>query len=121
MRYLWLDCFLVRLVITNGASTAAASALVLQFSLILQEDKTLQWDRMYGDWSSFCYAFQSNQLPNKSVLTTLPMSPDGAKQIVTLVVQPIAANIGITLPAPLSKLNTDKEVNWCMEVSNQLI
>ena len=82
----------------------------------LQEDKTLQWDRMYGDWSSFCYAFQSNQLPNKSVLTTLPMSPDGAKQIVTLVVQPIAANIGITLPAPLSKLNTDKEVNWCMEV-----
>lgn len=81
-----------------------------------KEDKTLQWDRMYGDWSSFCYAFQSNQLPNKSVLTTLPMSPDGAKQIVTLVVQPIAANIGITLPAPLSKLNTDKEVNWCMEV-----
>ena len=50
------------------------------------------------------------------MLTTLPMSPDGAKQIVTLVVQPIAANIGITLPAPLSKLNTDKEVNWCMEV-----
>ena len=40
------------------------------------------------------------------------------KQIVTLVVQPIAANIGITLPSSLSaKLNTDKEVVWCMEVS----
>ena len=73
---------------------------------------------MYGDWSSFSYSFQSNQVPNKSVLTTLPLSPEGAKQIVTLVVQPIAANIGISLPAPLSKLNTNKEVNWCMEVSD---
>jgi hypothetical protein len=40
------------------------------------------------------------------------------KQIVTLVVQPIATNIGITHPSPLSaKLNTDREVAWCMEVS----
>lgn len=39
-----------------------------------------------------------------------------AKQIVSLVVQPIAANIGITLPSPMSKLNTDREVVWCMEV-----
>ena len=46
-------------------------------------------------------------------------SPDElkAKQIVTLVVQPIAANIGINLPVPNSKLNTDKEVYWSMEVS----
>lgn len=44
------------------------------------------------------------------------------KQIVTLVVQPIAANIGITLPSSLSaKLNTDKEVVWCMEVSGSLL
>ncbi|XP_046461247.1 ral GTPase-activating protein subunit beta-like isoform X2 [Daphnia pulex] len=80
-----------------------------------KEDKIYQ-DKMYVDWSSFSFFNQSN-IENRSVLTSLPLSPDALKQIVTLVVQPIATNIGITHPSPLSaKLNTDREVAWCMEV-----
>nr|CAH0103904.1 unnamed protein product [Daphnia galeata] len=80
-----------------------------------KEDKVYQ-EKMYVDWSSFSF-FNHNNIENRSVLTSLPLSPDALKQIVTLVVQPIAANIGITLPSSLSaKLNTDKEVVWCMEV-----
>ncbi|XP_032791568.2 ral GTPase-activating protein subunit beta isoform X2 [Daphnia magna] len=81
-----------------------------------KEDKVYQ-EKMYVDWSSFSFFNQSNHLENRSVLTSLPLSPDALKQIVAFVVQPIAANIGITHPSPHSaKLSTDREVNWCMEV-----
>lgn len=85
-----------------------------------QEDKTWQGERMYSDWSSFCLLVRSDHAPDRSVLSTLPLSADGAKHIVTIVVQPIAANIGLSLASPVSRINSDKEVNWCMEASPSL-
>jgi len=71
---------------------------------------------MYSDWSSLTVQLQTLGTATQSVLAKLPQE-DG-KQVVASVVHTVAANLGITVPAEAkpSPLQTEQEVNWCMEV-----
>jgi len=71
---------------------------------------------MYSDWSSLTSQLQSLGTATQSVLAKLP--PEDGKQVVASVVKTVAANLGITVPADAkpSQLQTEEEVNWCMEV-----
>ncbi|XP_023326700.1 ral GTPase-activating protein subunit beta isoform X1 [Eurytemora carolleeae] len=71
---------------------------------------------MYADWSSLTIQLQSLGSATQSVLSKLPQ--DDGKQVVAAVVKTVASHLGITVPsdAKPSTLNTEQEVNWCMEV-----
>jgi len=71
---------------------------------------------MYSDWSSLTVQLQTLGTATQSVLAKLPQE-DG-KQVVASVVHTVAANLGITVPAEAkpSPLQSEQEVNWCMEV-----
>lgn len=71
---------------------------------------------MYSDWSSLSIQLQCLGNSTQSVLSKLPQ--DDSKQVVSAVVKTVASNLGITVPsdAKPSALNTEQEVNWCMEV-----
>lgn len=70
---------------------------------------------MYSEWASLTNVIQSSSDEYGSVLKKLPI---GSGRDVTLaVVKQLASNLGISQPAEPSPLNTDKEVQWCMEAS----
>jgi len=71
---------------------------------------------MYADWSSLTQQLQGLGLATQSVLAKLP--PEDGKQVVASVVGTVASNLGMLNPAEAkpSPLQTEQEVNWCMEV-----
>ena len=71
---------------------------------------------MYSEWSSLTVQLQTLGTATQSVLAKLP--PEDGKQVVASVVHTVAQNLGITVPADAkpSPLQTEEEVNWCMEV-----
>ena len=71
---------------------------------------------MYSEWSSLTVHLQTLGTATQSVLAKLP--PEDGRQVVASVVHTVAQNLGITVPADAqqSPLQTEEEVNWCMEV-----
>lgn len=72
---------------------------------------------MYSEWASLQQTIQS-ELSDLSVLNKF--SPSAGKEVATAVVKQLSQNLGITNSSQCepSKLEDDKEVLWCMEVSN---
>ncbi|XP_034949716.1 ral GTPase-activating protein subunit beta isoform X2 [Chelonus insularis] len=69
---------------------------------------------MYSEWASLSALIQRGSEESRSVLEKF--SPGAGREVALPVVRQLAANLGITQAAEPSPLNTDKEVQWCMEV-----
>ena len=74
-----------------------------------------QLKRMYSEWISVP-ATRNAEEKRWSVLHTLP--GNAGRDVVIAVIKPLASNLGISTPScDPSILVSDKEVQWCMEVS----
>ncbi|XP_011305025.1 ral GTPase-activating protein subunit beta isoform X2 [Fopius arisanus] len=69
---------------------------------------------MYSEWASLSPLIQRGSDESRSVLEKF--SPGAGREVALSVVKQLAANLGISQAAETSPLNTDKEVQWCMEV-----
>lgn len=70
---------------------------------------------MYSEWASLTNIIQNGSEEYGSVLTKLPVA--SGRDVTLAVVKQLASNLGISQAAEPSQLNSDKEVQWCMEVS----
>lgn len=72
---------------------------------------------MYSEWASLTNLIQTGNEESQSVLGRFPMAV--GKEVAMAVVKQLALNLGINLsqPAEPSSMQTDREVQWCMEVS----
>ncbi|XP_015122062.1 ral GTPase-activating protein subunit beta isoform X3 [Diachasma alloeum] len=69
---------------------------------------------MYSEWASLSPLIQRGSDESRSVLEKF--SPGAGREVALSVVKQLAANLGISQAAETSPLNTDREVQWCMEV-----
>ncbi|XP_024939049.1 ral GTPase-activating protein subunit beta isoform X11 [Cephus cinctus] len=69
---------------------------------------------MYSEWASLSALIQQGSEESQSVLEKF--SPGAGREVALSIVRQLAANLGITQAAEPSPLNTDREVQWCMEV-----
>lgn len=69
---------------------------------------------MYSEWTSLSNLIQQGSEETQSVLDKF--GPGVGKDVALSIVRSLAANLGITQAAEPSPLNTDREVQWCMEV-----
>lgn len=69
---------------------------------------------MYSEWASLSALIQRDSDESRSVLEKF--SPGAGREVALSVVRQLAVNLGIAQAAEPSSLNTDKEVQWCMEV-----
>ncbi|XP_066599368.1 ral GTPase-activating protein subunit beta isoform X2 [Prorops nasuta] len=69
---------------------------------------------MYSEWASLTALVQQGSEDSQSVLEKF--SPAAGREFVLPLIRVLAGNLGITQAAEPSSLNTDKEVQWCMEV-----
>lgn len=73
---------------------------------------------MYSKWTSLTNKLYSRScyenFEDQSVLSKF--SPSIGKQVTVPIVRQLASNLGITQSAEPSKLTTEKDVSWCMEV-----
>lgn len=70
---------------------------------------------MYSEWASLTNIIQNGSVEHGSVLNKLLVS--SGRDVTLAVVKQLASNLGITQAAEPSPLTTDREVQWCMEVS----
>lgn len=71
---------------------------------------------MYSEWASLSNMVVRGGEESNSVLGKFP--PGAGKEVALSIVRQLASNIGITQAAEPSTLTSDREVQWCMEVSN---
>nr|CAD7427351.1 unnamed protein product [Timema monikensis] len=69
---------------------------------------------MYSEWASLSALIQNGCDESQSVLGKLPMS--AGREVALSVVKQLASNLGIVQPAESSPLDSDRDVQWCMEV-----
>ncbi|KAK0179173.1 hypothetical protein PV327_007988 [Microctonus hyperodae] len=69
---------------------------------------------MYSEWASLSALIQRGSEESRSVLEKF--SPGAGREVALSIVRQLASNLGIAQAAEPSPLNTDKEVQWCMEV-----
>lgn len=71
---------------------------------------------MYNEWTSLTSAIATNcaEAQKQSVLNKF--SGIAGKEVAIAVVKQLAGNLGITQPAEPSTLESDLEVQWCMNV-----
>ncbi|CAG2067207.1 unnamed protein product, partial [Timema podura] len=69
---------------------------------------------MYSEWASLSALIQNGCDESQSVLGKLPMS--AGREVALSVVKQLASNLGIAQPAESSPLDSDRDVQWCMEV-----
>ncbi|KAL0278957.1 UNVERIFIED_CONTAM: hypothetical protein PYX00_000621 [Menopon gallinae] len=69
---------------------------------------------MYSEWASLTSQFQKQNEERLSVLNKFPVNV--GKDVVTAVVKPLSANLGITQASEPSPFQTDQEVQWSMQV-----
>lgn len=70
---------------------------------------------MYSEWASLSSVVASTSAESASVLGKFPSI--AGRDVALSIVRQLATNLGITQAAEPSRLTTDKEVLWCMEVS----
>lgn len=69
---------------------------------------------MYSEWTSLGpLPVQNNTEESQSVLQKFGLA--ASKEVTLNIVRPLASNLGISQPAEPSPLQTDREVQWCME------
>ncbi|KAJ8675024.1 hypothetical protein QAD02_010810 [Eretmocerus hayati] len=71
-------------------------------------------DTMYSEWASLSLLIQQGSEDSQSVLEKF--APGVGKDVTLSIIRQLATNLGIAQAAEPSPLNTDKEVQWCMEV-----
>ncbi|XP_014232121.1 ral GTPase-activating protein subunit beta isoform X1 [Trichogramma pretiosum] len=71
-------------------------------------------DKMYSEWASLSMLIQQGTDDSQSVLEKF--APGVGREVTLSIVRQLATNLGIAQAAEASPLNTDKEVQWCMEV-----
>lgn len=70
---------------------------------------------MYSEWASLSAIIAENSSGEpKSVLDKF--SGPAGREVAIAVVKQLAGNLGISQPAEPSALDSDQEVNWCMDV-----
>ncbi|XP_058804059.1 ral GTPase-activating protein subunit beta isoform X2 [Phymastichus coffea] len=71
-------------------------------------------DNMYSEWASLSILIQHGSEDSQSVLEKF--APGVGREVTLSIVRQLATNLGIAQAAEPSPLNTDKEIQWCMEV-----
>lgn len=69
---------------------------------------------MYSEWASLSSLIQQGSEDSQSVLEKF--SPGVGREVALSIVRQLAANLGIAQAAEPSALNSDREIQWCMEV-----
>ncbi|XP_033225547.1 ral GTPase-activating protein subunit beta isoform X3 [Belonocnema kinseyi] len=69
---------------------------------------------MYSEWASLSTLIQQGSEDSQSVLEKF--APGVGREVALSIVRQLAANLGIAQAAEPSPLNTDREIQWCMEV-----
>ncbi|KAF7994357.1 hypothetical protein HCN44_003829 [Aphidius gifuensis] len=69
---------------------------------------------MYSEWASLSSLIQRGSDESRSVLDKF--SAGAGREVALSIVRQLSSNLGISQAAEPSTLNTDKEVQWCMEV-----
>lgn len=73
---------------------------------------------MYSEWASLTSQFKKQNEERLSVLNKFPVNV--GRDVVTAVVKPLSANLGITQASEPSPFQTDQEVQWSMQVLTAL-
>ena len=69
---------------------------------------------MYSEWASLSTLIQQGSEDSQSVLEKF--SPGVGREVALSIVRQLASSLGIAHAAEPSPLNTDREIQWCMEV-----
>ncbi|KAJ8896860.1 hypothetical protein PR048_002206 [Dryococelus australis] len=69
---------------------------------------------MYSEWASLSALIQNGSEDSQSVLGKFPST--AGKEVALAIVRQLASNLGISQPPEPSPLQTDRDVQWCMEV-----
>ncbi|XP_063235788.1 ral GTPase-activating protein subunit beta isoform X2 [Bacillus rossius redtenbacheri] len=84
------------------------------FNRVNHSQQSTSCGGMYSEWASLSALIQNGSEDSQSVLCKFP-SPAG-KEVALAVVRQLAASLGISQPPEPSPLQTDRDVQWCMEV-----